>query len=212
MPLVGISVVTTCYNECDNVQPLIHAIRAALRGVPHEVIIVDDSSTDGTYRVASLLADVAVSKRREGQTKGLIAGIKLAKFDRIITIDADLENDPKWIRQLSDKLRDFDIVVASRPHLPRISEKIFSRVYRKRLHVSDILSNYRAYRRSIVPVLAPKGGETFGAEFLIRAHRNGCRIAEITVDALPRRAHARIGNAITANLRILIALLRTIRM
>ena len=63
----GISILTTCYNERENIQKLIPAIRSALTAVPHEIIVVDDSSPDRTIEVARQLADVAVSKEREGQ-------------------------------------------------------------------------------------------------------------------------------------------------
>jgi dolichol-phosphate mannosyltransferase len=68
----GISVVTTTWNEQENLEELICRIRATLKGIHHEVIVIDDSSTDGTLEVAKKLADVAVSKPREGQTKGLL--------------------------------------------------------------------------------------------------------------------------------------------
>jgi len=207
----GISVVTTCYNERENIQKLIPAIRSALAEIPHQIIVVDDSSPDGTIDVARQVADVAVTKEREGQTSGLAHGMRLARHDALVTIDSDLENRPRWIPTLAGKLADFDIVVASRPELPRISERIFSSLYRNQLDVRDVLSNYRAYRRSIVPLITPTRGETFGAEFLIRAHRRGLRIGEITVEPQQRRPKPRIGNTVTANLRILMALLRTMR-
>jgi len=209
--VAGVSVVTTCYNERENIQKLIPAIRSTLAAIPHQIIVVDDSSPDGTIEVARQLADVAVTKEREGQTLGLAHGMRLAKYDAIVTIDSDLENQPKWIPTLAGKLADFDIVVASRPELPRISERIFSTFYRNRLGVRDILSNYRSYRRSIVPLISPTRGETFGAEFLIRAHKRGLRIGEIIVEPQQRRANPRIGNTVTANLRILMALIRTMR-
>jgi len=65
LPSEGISVVTTCYNERENLRELIPAIRSVLAGVPHEIIVVDDSSPDGSYEVAAELADVAVRKKRE---------------------------------------------------------------------------------------------------------------------------------------------------
>jgi dolichol-phosphate mannosyltransferase len=206
----GISVVTTCFDERENLQRLIPAIRTVLSETPHEIIVVDDTSPDGTIKVAEQLADVAVSKKREGQTSGLATGMRLAKHGTVITIDSDLENDPKWIPNLASKLTEFDIVVASRPGLPRISERLFSDFYFKRLGVRDILSNYRAYRKEIIPLLTPTKGETFGAEFLIRAKQHGLRIGEILVDTPRRRRNPRIGNKVTANLRIFRALLRAL--
>ena len=75
----GISVVTTTWNERENIGELIRRIKTTLRSVPHEVIVIDDRSTDGTLEAAKPLADIALSKPREGQTKGLLFGAKLAK-------------------------------------------------------------------------------------------------------------------------------------
>ena len=119
----GVSIVTTTWNERANIEKLIPTIRNTLQQIPHETIVVDDNSSDGTFQTARLLADVAVTKTREGQTKGLLHGMQLAKYPVIITIDADLENDPKHIPTLIQQTAKFDIVIACRTKLPRISEK-----------------------------------------------------------------------------------------
>ena len=48
----GVSVVTTTWNERENIEELIRRVRSALKDIPHEVIVVDDSSTDGTFEAA----------------------------------------------------------------------------------------------------------------------------------------------------------------
>jgi hypothetical protein len=58
---------------------------------------------------------------REGQTKGLLYGMHLAKYPIIITIDADLENNPEHIPTLIQQIAEFDMVVTSNTKLPRIS-------------------------------------------------------------------------------------------
>jgi glycosyltransferase involved in cell wall biosynthesis len=83
-----------------NIEKLIPIIRNVLQEVQHEIIVVDGNSTDGTIQIASRLADVAVTKTREGQTKGLLYGMQLAKYPTIVTIDADLENDPTHVPNL----------------------------------------------------------------------------------------------------------------
>ena len=98
--LNGVSVVTTTWNEKENIKKLIPTIRNVLKEVQHEIIVVDDNSSDGTIQIASRLADIAVTKTREGQTKGLLYGMRPAKYPTIITIDADLENDPTHVPNL----------------------------------------------------------------------------------------------------------------
>jgi len=203
-------VVTTTWNEQENIKKLIPMIRVVLQQIPHEIIVVDDSSSDGTIQVANRLADVAVTKKREGQTKGLLCGMRLAKYPVIITIDADLENNPEHIPKLMQQIAEFDIVVASRTKLPRISEKIVSKTLGKLVGVTDTLSNFRAYRKETVSEFNLKGGETFGAEFLVIAKKKGLRIGEIKYDPPPRRKSPRIGGTIKANLRIIWALIKSL--
>jgi len=183
----GVSIVTTTWNERENIVKLISAVRNVLRNILHEIIVVDDNSPDGTIQVAKRLADVAVTKPMEGQTKGLLYGMKLAKYPLIITIDADLENDSIHIPELIQQIANFDIVVASRTKLPRISEIIASKTLGKLVGVTDTLSNFRAYRKETVSKFKLRGGETFGAEFLVIAKKKGLAIGEIRYEPPPRR-------------------------
>ncbi|MGA2682919.1 MAG: glycosyltransferase [Candidatus Bathyarchaeia archaeon] len=204
----GISVVTTTWNEKENIEELILRARSVLESIPHEIIVVDDSSSDGTVEVAEGLADVAVSKVREGQTKGLLYGMKLSKFPIIVTIDADLENDPELIPVLVRKLGEVDLVVASRTVIPRFSERVASKTLGKMLGVSDFYSNFRAYKKEAIDGLTLKGEETFGGELLVRARKRGFVIGEVKYEAPPRRNKPRIGGTIRANFRIMAATLK----
>jgi len=209
--LEGVSVVTSTYNERENVEKLIPALRKVfgVMEVPHEIIVVDDSSPDGTYAVAERLADKAIKKVREGQTKALAVGIENAFFPTILTIDADFENDPRHIPSLLEGLSRFDVVVACRNRLPRFSERIFSLCFSRFLGCRDVLSNYRATKKDVVEKLGYGEKETFGAEFLIRARKMGFKIGEVEVKLL-RRSMPRLGSRFTANLKILVALMRCI--
>ncbi len=140
-----------------------------LQQVQHEIIVVDDSSPDGTFQVANRLADVTITKVREGQSKGLLYGMRLAKYPIIITIGADLENNPEHIPKLTQQIAEFDIVVASRSKLPRISEKMASKTLGTLLGVNDIFSNFRAYKKEVISQFNLRGSETFGAELLVIA-------------------------------------------
>jgi dolichol-phosphate mannosyltransferase len=203
----GISVVTTTWNEKENIPELIQRIRATLQGISHEIIIVDDGSQDGTLEVAKRYADLAVGKVREGQTKGLLFGAKLAKYPMIVTIDSDLENPPELIPTLIDKMGNFDLVVASRKVLPRFSEQWAAKTLGKLFGVSDFYSNFRAYKKEAL-ASALIGGETFGGELLVIARKKGFKIGEIIYEPPPRRGKPRIGGAIRANLRIMFASLK----
>ncbi|HLN44400.1 MAG TPA: glycosyltransferase [Candidatus Sulfotelmatobacter sp.] len=204
----GLSIVTTTWNEGSTIAELICNVRTVLRGVQHEIIVVDDESPDGTLEIAKPLADIAVAKKREGQTKGLLYGMRFAKYPIIVTIDSDLENSPKHIPELAEKALEYDIVVASRTEIPRISEKIASKSLGRLIGVTDVFSNFRAYKKETVPFFKLKAGETFGAEPLVIAKKNGLQIGETKYKPPPRRGKPRIGGTVKANFRILWALLK----
>jgi dolichol-phosphate mannosyltransferase len=204
----GISVVTTTWNEAENIEELLRRIKTTLKGTSHEIIIIDDSSTDQTLELAKPLADIALPKPREGQTKGLLFGAKLAKFPIIVTIDSDLENPPEMIPALVEKLNFYDLAVASRKVLPRSSERWAAKTLGKSVGVSDFYSNFRAYKKQTIADVSLKGGETFGGELLVAAKKNGFKIGEIKYDAPPRRSQPRIGGSIRANTRITFASLK----
>jgi dolichol-phosphate mannosyltransferase len=201
----GISVVTTTWNERENIKELILRVKSTLKDIPHEVIVVDDSSADGTLDIAKQYADIAVNKVREGQTKGLLYGMRLAKFPVIVTIDSDLENSPELIPELIKKLDNCDVANASRSLIPRFSERWAAKTLGKIVGVSDFYSNFRAFKKEVAAKFDLEGGETFGGELLVIAKRNGFKIGELVYEAPPRRNNPRIGGNIMSNLRISLA-------
>lgn len=98
-----ISVVVPVRNEAPNILPLIGEIRAALTGIPHEIVYVDDGSTDETpQRLRQALAEGAplrIIRHKDscGQSAGVITGVKHARGTWIATLDGDGQNDPASI-------------------------------------------------------------------------------------------------------------------
>jgi len=101
---ISLSIVVPVYNEQDNISRLHQEIVAVCAdlGYPFEVIIVDDGSTDRTGEIARSLSPVKYIRLRRnfGQTAALDAGIKAAGNKYIVTMDGDLQNDPKDIPRL----------------------------------------------------------------------------------------------------------------
>ncbi len=103
-----ISVVVPVHNEAPNIPPLIKAIGVALSGVEHEIIYVDDGSSDETPQVLATLAAhlptlIRVRHRQScGQSAAVITGIKTARGVFIATLDGDGQNDPADIPAMLD--------------------------------------------------------------------------------------------------------------
>ena len=119
----GLSVVVPLFNEEESVPLLYKALVDATKdiGVEVELIFVDDGSRDKTFGVAEKLAledsrlRVVKFRRNYGQTPAMAAGIDLARGELIITIDCDLQNDPRDIPNFVEKINEgFDIVVGWR--------------------------------------------------------------------------------------------------
>ena len=115
-----ISIVVPAYNEAQNVPILHQAISSSLRrlGRPYEIVVVDDGSRDGTYEALLRLQKqdshlVVIRFRKNfGQTAAMDAGFKNSRGKVIITMDADLQNDPDDIPLLLDEMerRHLDVV------------------------------------------------------------------------------------------------------
>ena len=120
---LGLSVILPAYNEVESVGPLYEATVRALEpvGTSFEIIFVDDGSSDGTFaRCAALAAAdrrvrVIKLRRNYGQTPAMVAGIDHARGAILITMDADMQNDPADIPLLVERIEaGHDLVVGWR--------------------------------------------------------------------------------------------------
>lgn len=160
-----LSIVAPCYNEEDNIIPLADAIRNALKDQPidYEVILVNDGSSDRTYEVMCEVQKkdsrirIIQFEKNAGETAANDGGIRSARGEFVIVMDADLQNDPLDIPLLFAKVRDegFDMACGTRVKdrqdnwLRRISSRIANRVRNKLSdeNISDSGCTYRAFRR-----------------------------------------------------------------
>jgi len=104
-PAPLLSVVIPMRNEAGNILPLIAEIEAALAGIPHEIVCVDDGSTDATaaeLRQAAAIAPLRPFRHETpcGQSAGIISGVRAARGEWIATLDGDGQNDPADIPRL----------------------------------------------------------------------------------------------------------------
>jgi glycosyltransferase involved in cell wall biosynthesis len=198
-----ISVVVPLFNEEQSLETLYREISSALEpGYDFEVIFVDDGSTDGSLSVLDRLhADstnvVVVHLRRNfGKAAALQAGFLEARGDVVVTIDADLQDDPAEIPRLLAKLDEgFDLVSGwkTRRNDP-LTRRLFSRIFNwstamvsgMRLH--DVNCGLKAYRAEVL-----QGMRLYGElhRFIpVLASYRGYRVAEIPVNHRPR-SHGR---------------------
>lgn len=166
-PIPTISIVVPVFNEEESIQPLYRGVKQVLDELDtvSEVIFVDDGSTDRTHELLAELCEddptVRVVRLRKnfGQSAALGAGFDHARGDVIVTMDGDLQNDPRDIPVLLDKLSEgYDIVSGWRKHrndpllakrLPsKLANKLASVVTGVSLH--DFGCTLKAYRREVI--------------------------------------------------------------
>ncbi len=129
-----LSIVIPVFNEAGNVEKVFGEIADVCdsNGYEYEVIFVDDGSTDGTTEKLKQLSPIKIIRMRKnfGQTAAMDAGIKLAKNDYLITMDGDLQNDPRDIPNLVRYLEEnrLDVVSGWRDQRKdRVSKRFASR-------------------------------------------------------------------------------------
>ncbi len=191
-----ISVVVPLRDEERTVALLYDEVRAALEPLarPWEVVYVDDGSTDGSWAALTLLhaahenIRVVRLRRNFGKATALQAGFAEAAGNVIVTMDADLQDDPAEIPRLLAKLDEgFDLVSGWKtrrrdPLSRRIVSKIFNGVtgWLSGVHLHDMNCGLKAYRAEAV-----QGLRLYGElhRFIpVLAHHRGFRVAELAVN------------------------------
>lgn len=190
-----VSVVVPLFNEEENVSILQNELRAALAGLNHEIIFVDDGSVDRTAEKIERAPNVRILRfeRNAGQSAALYAGCRAAAGATIVMIDGDLQNDPADIpRLLAEVSKGADLVCGYRasrqdPLFKRILSRLanFVRSRYARDGIRDTGCTLKAMRQECRGALVPfKGMHRFIASLIKGA---GYRIVEIPVSHRPRR-------------------------
>lgn len=208
------------YNERDNLHPLHDQLGESLAGRDYELVFVDDGSSDGSREVLGEIirsdpehSTLIEFRRNFGQTAAIAAGIDHTVGEVIVLIDADLQNDPRDIPALLDKIEDgYDLASGWRkdrkdPFLTRrlpsmIANWLISVVTDVRLH--DYGCTLKAYRREIL-----EGFRLYGEMHrFIPAYAGwvGARIVEMPVRHHPRR-HGQTKYGLGRTLKVILDLL-----
>lgn len=216
-----LSVVIPVYNEAKNIPILLEELRAAIEssGFSCEVLAIDDGSQDETY---TLLKEIAAKwpalkvvrlRKNFGQTPALSAGFDLAEGDIIVTMDGDLQNDPRDIPSLIHKIKEgYDIVSGWRekrqdPFLSRrlpslVANRMISWVTGVNLH--DYGCTLKAFRKEVAKQIRLYGEMHRFIPAI--ASWMGVAIAEIPVNHRSRR-FGRSKYGISRTIRVLLDLI-----
>ncbi|MCL5959217.1 MAG: glycosyltransferase family 2 protein [Chloroflexi bacterium] len=196
---LDLTVVVPVYNEAESLKPLYAQLAGAMQDGESEVIFVDDGSSDGSFQVLQGLHEMdprvkAIRFRRNfGKTAALMAGFKLARGQKVVTIDADLQDDPAEITNLCSKLDEgYDLVSAWRarridPWSKRLPSSIFNWIVRSLtgIHLHDFNCGLKAYRSEVVEDLRLYG--ELHRFIPVLANWKGFKVAEVPVNHRPRK-------------------------
>ena len=200
-----VAVVLATYNECENMQQLLPQLLAL--PLKPLIVVVDDSSPDGTGRVVSDMAqanpgrvELVERSGKSGYGSAFIAGFKRALDsgpDIVVSMDADFSHDPQAMAGLASRLNECDLAIGSRYvggirilnwSMRRLLLSAGANRYINailRYGLCDCTSGFRAYRaevlRSIDLDQAGSRGYAFLVEILEMAYRKGFRIAEVPI-------------------------------
>jgi glycosyltransferase involved in cell wall biosynthesis len=218
--LPGLTIVLPCFNEADNVADAIrYATAAAERcATAHEIIVVDDGSSDETAAIAGRFVNgdrrvrLVVHPSNLGYGDALRSGIGAAKMPWILLTDADLQFDLRQLREFVPHTRDSELVVGYRarrsdPLVRRLNARAWNALIYVlfRLHVRDVDAAFKLIRRDVLDGLGLLStGAAIDTELLAKARRRGARLVELPVLHRARLA----GDASGANLRVIVRAFR----
>ncbi|MFY9579848.1 MAG: glycosyltransferase family 2 protein [Gaiellaceae bacterium] len=224
---MNVSLVIPAFNESANLLPLVDACEEALAAVDgsHEIVIVNDGSTDDTAEVLSLLEAERPLLRtilhQPGRNIGChpseLEALKTARGDVALFLPADLQILPSSLPRFLAAAEHADVVASRRAQradnvLRRLLSSANNRVERllTGVNVHDAHSSMLVNRRTldeVVPLIVSNSA-VIPAELLVRARARGLRIAQVDVEHYPRRTGRQTGVKISEILRVQIDLLR----
>lgn len=194
-----ISFVIPALNEQDSLQQLTQEIQAHCPTDDHEIIYIDDGSTDRSFEIMSSLAaederiKVIRFRRNFGKAAALQKGFSIAKGEVVFTMDADLQDDPSEIPAFLAKLDEgYDLVSGWKqkrkdPWHKRWPSKLYNWVTARTfgLKLKDYNCGFKAYRKSLVKELNLYG--EMHRYIPVLAHALGYKVGQIAVHHRPRQ-------------------------
>ena len=195
-----VSIVIPVYNEEENVPILASALVDVMEktGYSYEVVFVDDGSTDSSRLILKKLCSENPNfktirfKRNSGQTAAMDAGFKAVKGKFVVSMDADLQNDPKDIPLLLEGLKSYDVVCGWRykrndPWIKLVSAKIANFIRNKLSDedIKDIGCSLKAYKRECLDKIKLYNGLHRFLPTLFKME--GFTVTEVKINHFPRK-------------------------
>ena len=191
----AVSVIVAVFNEEDNISILQSELGRALSGIEHEIVFVDDGSSDRTAERIQRSPEVRILsfENNTGQSAAIYAGLNAAGGATLVLIDGDLQNDPADIpRLLAEISRGADLVCGYREKrkdtmVKRLTSWIanFVRSRFTKDGVRDTGCSLKAMRRECIRTLIPFKGMHRFIPALVKGA--GYRLVEVPVNHRPRR-------------------------
>jgi len=197
----ALSVVIPLFNEAESLQELHREICEACRQVEggFEIVFVDDGSTDNSFAILETIfrsdnrVKVIQFRRNCGKSEALAAGFAESRGRMVVTMDADLQDDPAEIPNLIKKLEaGFDVISGwKKRRRDPISKRFPSRVWNRctalltGVNIHDFNCGLKMYRREVIETVHVYG--ELHRYIPALASREGYRIAEIPVNHRPRK-------------------------
>jgi glycosyltransferase involved in cell wall biosynthesis len=217
--LSGLTVVLPCFNEAANVAQAIQEARwaAVWSADRHQIVVVDDGSTDGTAGIAREVAraipyvTVVQHDHNRGYGAALVTGLRAARMPWVLLTDADLQFDLGQLEHFIPLTTNADVVLGWRiarkdPLHRRVNAAAWNWLVRRTfdLRVRDVDCAFKLVRREVAEdIQLASSGAMISTELLIRAQRNGARIRELGVEHRARLAGEQSGAAPRVVLRAL---------
>ena len=168
-----VSVIIPVYNEVDSIKELYNQLKKSIEEyIPYEIIFVDDGSSDGSVEKIKKICELDNSiiliqfHRNYGKSAALSEGFKYANGNYVVTMDADLQDDPIEIKNLINKLEEgYDLVSGWKkdrkdPLSKRLPSKLFNFVTRMftGVRIHDFNCGLKIYKKSVIKTLELYGG------------------------------------------------------
>ena len=195
---IKISVVVPVLNESDSIDQLYKKIIDNLKDLNYEIIFVNDGSTDSTEQIISDIIDknhkvqLISFQRNYGKALALSQAFKIVSGEIVITIDGDLQDDPKEFKNLISKINEgWDLVsgwkrVRKDSFFKILASKIFNVItrYKTGINIHDFNCGLKAYRLKVVKSIKLYGH--FHRFIPVLSHNLGFKVTEIPVKHYPR--------------------------